>query len=120
MSDLDAVLQENLSPKALGVLHAVRQIQAIGAKISGDIAKIEAEAFAADGAVCAVADGQGFLTDLVISDAALSELTVEGLEDAISDAMADASGLGQARGSAVLDGIDDRVAAAGLETESRS
>lgn len=114
MNELDAVLRDNLSPKALGVLHAVRQIQAIGAKISGDIATIEAEAFAADGGVCAVADGQGFLTELVISDAVVGELTVEALEDAISDAMADASGLGQARGSAVLDGIDDRIAAADL------
>lgn len=113
MNDVDAVLRENLSPKALRVLDAVREIQAVGAEVTKAIDSVEAEALTAEGGVCACADGQGFLTDLVIADWVVGDYTVEELEDAISDAMADASGRGQAAGERLLSGIDERLGDAG-------
>ncbi|PQM49168.1 Nucleoid-associated protein YbaB [Mycobacterium talmoniae] len=109
MSEVDEVLRENLSPKALGVLQTARAVQAAGAELSDAVAAVREDACSPEGDVWACADGQGFLTALMIDDAAMSRYTVEELEDVISDALVDASGRGQAAGEAVLGKLDEKI-----------
>ncbi|MBU8817565.1 YbaB/EbfC family nucleoid-associated protein [Mycolicibacterium goodii] len=105
-SEIDKILEENLSPKAMQVYREARQRQAVGAKLSEDIAAVKAEAYSPNDDVWACADGQGFITALMIDDDAIVNNSLEELEDLISDTMVEASGRGQAAGEALTNKLD--------------
>jgi DNA-binding protein YbaB len=107
--ELEPLLREYLSPKAQEVVRTLRTIEAEGAKLSEEIAGVKEEAFSAGEQVWACADGQGFITALMIDDDAISNSTLEELEDLISDTMIDASGRGQIRGEQLLGALEDEM-----------
>ena len=108
------LLRENLPPKALEVFVGATLIKQIGEQTCKAIDAAEAEVVSDDGAVCVVADGQGFLTELIIADWAVADLDLEALEETISETLVRASGLGQAAGEKVFADLDERLAEAGL------
>ena len=106
-SDMESLLRESLSPKALAVLATARELQDRGARLTTAVDAVKEEVYSPDGDVWATADGQGFITALMIDDAALTGRTVEEVEDVISDVLVDASGRGQAAGEALLSEFSD-------------
>lgn len=106
-SDMESLLRESLSPKALAVLATARELQDRGARLTAAVDAVKEEVYSPDGDVWATADGQGFVTALMIDDAALTGRTVEEVEDIISDVLVDASGRGQAAGEALLSEFSD-------------
>lgn len=96
---VDETLRDVLSPKALAMLDLIRSVEHVGAQWRQSIDEVREEAFSAESDVWSVANGFGFNVGLAIDDAVLSgKYSVEEVEDLISDAMIDASGLGQAVG----------------------
>lgn len=98
---VDPLLLDVLSPKALGVLKGALGHAELGRRHSEELDAVKEEAFSEDGRVWAVADGVGFIRGLMIDDEAVTAMSAEELEDAISDVLADASGRGQAAGAAI-------------------
>ncbi|MEX3645229.1 YbaB/EbfC family nucleoid-associated protein [Mycolicibacterium porcinum] len=82
------------------------------------LAAVKAEAYSADEAVWACADGQGFVEALMIDDKAIAANTVQDLEDLISDALVDASSRGQAEGTIALSTVKSAYEAAGLKSRN--
>lgn len=96
---VDETLRDVLSPKALAVLRSARELKRVGTSFSQSLDEVREEAFSDTEDVWSAANGNGFNVALAIDDAVLSgKYSLEEVEDLISDAMIDASGLGQAVG----------------------
>lgn len=108
---VDPLLQEVLSPKALGVLKGALGQAELGRRHSDELEAVKEEVFSGDSSVWAVSDGMGFIRALMIDDEALTALSAEELEDTISDVLAEASGRGQATGMAICRRQDEESAA---------
>jgi DNA-binding protein YbaB len=107
MSDAEDYYREVLTPKAYAVLQEARAEAEAGEKSKAAMYGVkEAQD---EESVWACANGLGEIVALMIDDEAITDNNLEALEDLVSDAMAGASGKGQAAGWQIVRELDEEI-----------
>lgn len=116
MSDTEDYYREVLSGKAYGVLQEARAEAEAGEKSKAAMYEVKEDQFSDDESVWACSNGLGHIDALMIDDEAITNNSLEVLEDLVSDAMAGASGKGQAAGWQIVRDLDETIKKIGTVT----
>ncbi|MDM2402129.1 hypothetical protein PP613_23630 [Mycobacteroides abscessus] len=109
MSDTEDYYREVLTPKAYAVLQEARAEAEAGEKSKAAIYGVKEDKFSDDDSVWACANGLGEIGALMIDDEAITDNSLEALEDLVSETMAAASGAGQAVGWQLVRELDEEI-----------